>query len=60
MTIIEQFMTMRLVRSRIGVDNDRDLVRIETRKCDRTGLVLTRTTKIPPSKAYLAAAGTED
>lgn len=55
MTTLEQFLTMRLLRSTVKADGDGDLVRTETRKCDLTGLVLTRTSKIPASGAYLAA-----
>lgn len=56
MTPADQFATMRPVRSLVEVDGDGELVRVETRKCDRTGLVLTRRSLVPPSEAYLAAA----
>lgn len=56
MTPADQFATMRPVRSLIEVDGDGELVRVETRKCDRTGLVLTRRGPVSPSEAYLAAA----
>lgn len=55
MTPAEQFLTMRLVASRVGVDGDGDLVRTETRRCYRTGLTLTRAAYVAPSDDYLAA-----
>jgi hypothetical protein len=58
MTPSEQFLTMRLVRTRIDVDAAGDLIRIETRKDDRTELVLTRTSRVATSSEYLTATGT--
>ncbi len=56
MTPAEQFLTMRVVRTRVEVDARGELVRVETRRCDRTGLVLTRAAVLPPSEEYLRAA----
>ena len=56
MSPIDQFATMRLVHRRIDTDQNGNLVRIETRKCDRTGLVRVRPVPVPPSEEYLAAA----
>jgi hypothetical protein len=50
----EQFLAMTLVRSRIKEDHNGDLIRIETRRCERTGLVLTRTTAVPVPQALMA------
>lgn len=55
MTPSEQFATMRLLKSRVETNQEGDLVRIETRKCDRTGLVLTRRFEVEPSRGYLVA-----
>lgn len=57
MSPAEQFATMRLLRRRIDTDREGNLLRVETRKCDRTGLVLTRTTPVEPSAEMLAAFG---
>ena len=54
-TALEQFLTMRPMRTRVALDDDGDLVRVETRKCDRTGLTLTRSSKVAPAQAYLRA-----
>lgn len=59
MTTIAQFLTMDFVSSRVEVDAQGNLVRIETRKCDRTGLKLTHTYPVPASKEYLTAASAE-
>jgi len=55
MTPAGQFASMALVRTRIEEDGDGNVIRIETRKCARTGLVLTRTSGIMASEQYLAA-----
>lgn len=47
MTTTEQFLSMTFVKSRTDTDRAGNLIRVETRKCDRTGLTLTRTSAIP-------------
>jgi hypothetical protein len=55
MTPLEQFLKMRLVASRVGEDRQGNLIRTETRRCERTGLTLTRVAAVPLSGEYLAA-----
>lgn len=56
MSPADQFANMRLLGRRIDTDKDGNLVRVETRKCDRTSLVLTRTLQVAASEQYLRAA----
>lgn len=56
MTSTQQFLTMTFVKSRTEEDDDGNLIRVETRKCDRTGLTVTGRFPVKASKEYLAAA----
>lgn len=56
MTSHQAFLSMPFLRSRIEEDNEGNLVRVETRKCDRTGLTVTGRFPVKASKEYLAAA----
>lgn len=56
MTSTQQFLSMTFVKSRTEEDNDGNLIRVETRKCDRTGLTVTGRFPVKASKEYLAAA----
>lgn len=56
MTTTESFLSMTFVKSRVEEDTEGNLIRVETRKCDRTGLTVTGRFPVRASKEYLAAA----
>lgn len=44
---MEGFLQMRLVGSRLEEDAYGNLIRVEVRKCDTTGITLSRRSKVP-------------